>query len=59
MEIVNPAPGTPYGWLTRGVCHALEVGWPEMETAAAIPPLAAPTITPTQPSRSGAGLGRP
>lgn len=27
MEIVNPAPGTQYGWLSRGVCHAIEVGW--------------------------------
>lgn len=29
MRIVNPSPGTPYGWLTRGKCHALEVGWPD------------------------------
>jgi hypothetical protein len=29
MRIVNPAPGTSYGWLSRGQCHALEVGWPE------------------------------
>ena len=29
MHILNPAPGTEYGWLSRGVCHALEVGWPE------------------------------
>jgi hypothetical protein len=29
MRIVNPAPGTPYGWLSRGECHALEVAWPE------------------------------
>ena len=27
MEIVNPSPGTRYGWLSRGMCHALEVGW--------------------------------
>jgi hypothetical protein len=27
MEIVNPSPGTRYGWLARGICHALEVGW--------------------------------
>ena len=27
MKIVNPAPGTEYGWLGRGMCHALEVGW--------------------------------
>lgn len=29
LEIVNPAPGTPYGWLTRNVCHALELQFPE------------------------------
>jgi hypothetical protein len=28
MAIVNPAPGTEYGWVARGMCHALEVGWP-------------------------------
>jgi hypothetical protein len=28
MSIVNPAPGTEYGWVARGMCHALEVGWP-------------------------------
>lgn len=29
MEIVNPAPDTPYGWLTRGICHAIELQFPE------------------------------
>ena len=29
MTIYNPAPATQYGWLARGLCHALEVGWPE------------------------------
>lgn len=28
MVIINPAPGTTYGWLARGQCHALEVAWP-------------------------------
>ncbi len=28
MEIVNPAPGTPYGWLTQGGCHAIEIQYP-------------------------------
>lgn len=28
MKIVNPAPGTEYGWLSRGMCHAIEVAWP-------------------------------
>lgn len=27
MTILNPAPGTSYGWLSRGECHALEVAW--------------------------------
>jgi hypothetical protein len=31
MKIVNPAPGTEYGWLSRGMCHAIEVAWPEGE----------------------------
>ncbi len=28
MRIVNPAPGTDYGWLSEGMCHAIEVAWP-------------------------------
>jgi hypothetical protein len=28
MAIFNPAPGTEYGWIARGMCHAVEVGWP-------------------------------
>ncbi|WP_420642620.1 hypothetical protein [Candidatus Leptofilum sp.] len=28
MSIYNPAPGTEYGWVARGMCHAVEVGWP-------------------------------
>jgi citrate lyase gamma subunit len=28
MRIVNPAPGTEYGWVARGQCHAVEVAWP-------------------------------
>lgn len=35
LDIMNPAAGTSYGWLSRGMCHSLEVGWPD------------PTITPT------------
>lgn len=27
MEIINPAPDSTYGWLSRGMCHALEVKW--------------------------------
>jgi hypothetical protein len=29
MKILNPAPGTPYGWMSWGTCHALEVAWPD------------------------------
>ena len=28
MAMWNPAPDTNNGWLGRGMCHALEVGWP-------------------------------
>lgn len=28
MKILNPAPGTPYGWLAANQCHALEVAFP-------------------------------
>ena len=31
MKIVNHAPDSPYGWLSWGVCHALEVAWPDGE----------------------------
>ena len=29
MIIVNPAPNSEYGWVARGMCHALEVAWPK------------------------------
>jgi hypothetical protein len=28
MEIVNFAPGTSYGWMSRGQCHATEIQFP-------------------------------
>lgn len=28
MKIYNPAPDSSSGWLSRGMCHAIEVGWP-------------------------------
>jgi hypothetical protein len=28
LVILNPAPDSSYGWMSWGVCHALEVGWP-------------------------------
>lgn len=30
MKILNPAPGTAYGWISQGMSHALEVAWPDM-----------------------------
>ena len=27
MVFYNPAPGKDMGWVARGICHALEVGW--------------------------------
>ena len=29
LEILNPAPGTPYGWLANDICHAVEIQFPE------------------------------
>jgi len=29
LVIVNHAPDSPYGWMSWGVCHALEVAWPD------------------------------
>jgi hypothetical protein len=37
MKIMNPAPDTQYGWLSRGQCHALEVAWPDDVAANATP----------------------
>ena len=28
MTIVNPAPSSSYGWLSRGSCHAIEIEYP-------------------------------
>ncbi len=42
MRIVNPAPGTQYGWMTRGICHAVEVAWPHMPPPELLPPNATP-----------------
>jgi hypothetical protein len=29
LKILNHAPDSPYGWLSWGMCHALEVAWPD------------------------------
>ena len=31
LKMLNPAPNTPYGWMSRGICHALEVSWPDSQ----------------------------
>jgi hypothetical protein len=35
MRILNHAPGSPHGWMSWGVCHALEVAWPGEKPAGA------------------------
>jgi hypothetical protein len=30
MRILNHAPGSAYGWVSRGMGHAIEVAWPDM-----------------------------
>ena len=38
MVILNHAPDSPYGWMSWGVCHALEVAWPgEKPEGASVP----------------------
>jgi hypothetical protein len=52
MKILNPAPGTPYGWMSWGMCHALEVAWPdgvEKPDEAIAPPQEAPMSLPVEP----------
>lgn len=34
MRILNPAPGTAYGWVSQGMSHAIEVAWPDMPVKA-------------------------
>lgn len=50
MKILNPAPDTPYGWMARGVCHAIEVAWPDdMPAEDASAEEAAPSSASTPP----------
>ncbi len=37
LKIVNHAPDSPYGWLSWGMCHALEVAWPDDVDQTAVP----------------------
>lgn len=50
MVILNPAPGTSYGWLARGRCHALEVAWPDLTQQEAALEATQPEIPPGMPS---------
>jgi hypothetical protein len=29
MKILNHAPDSPHGWMSWGICHAIEVAWPD------------------------------
>jgi hypothetical protein len=52
MKILNPAPGTPYGWMSWGMCHALEVAWPDnvqKPAGADAPLLEVPVPLPAEP----------
>lgn len=69
MTIINPAPNTPYGWMVRGRCHALEVDWPDAAqveaalavgqaaAAAQVEAAAAEAPAPVQVSSDGQGGG--
>jgi hypothetical protein len=39
MEIINHAPNSPYGWMSWGVCHAIEVKWPGEKPAGGTSPV--------------------
>jgi hypothetical protein len=55
LVILNPAPDSPYGWMSWGVCHAIEVAWPgEIPEGATVPsePPPPPPDHPEQTSSS-------
>jgi hypothetical protein len=54
MKVVNPSPGTPYGWMTRGICHAVEVAWPDSPPPEMLPPDATPD---TSADNQALGIG--
>jgi hypothetical protein len=37
LLILNHAPDSPYGWMSWGMCHALEVGWAGEKPEGAVP----------------------
>lgn len=60
MKILNPAPDTPYGWMSWGVCHAIEVAWPEEKPeGASIPDEGAPTAAEPASQGNGASVEPP
>lgn len=38
MQILNHAPDSPHGWMSWGVCHAIEVAWPGEKPEGAVVP---------------------
>lgn len=60
MTILNPAPSTPYGWLARGVCHAIEIEYPVayrdsgVWRTAALTPNETPVVVASRTPQSGA-----
>lgn len=67
LVILNHAPDSPYGWMSRGICHAQEVAWPdgvvfpdrdavptEEEAAAAAASAASTSLVPSSSASSGA-----
>jgi hypothetical protein len=60
LVILNHAPDSPYGWMSWGVCHALEVGWPGEKPEGAVPvEPPAPSDQPEQGAVSGPEMPAP
>jgi hypothetical protein len=49
LLILNHAPDSPYGWMSWGMCHALEVGWAGEKPEGAAPD--APPAASEQPEQ--------
>lgn len=60
LVILNHAPNSPYGWMSWGMCHALEVGWAgEKPQGAAPEPPPTAAEQPEQGAVSGPDLPAP
>ena len=58
MEIVNPAGGTSFGWLSRDMCHSVEIQYPiTTVTPTPVPPTTLPTTGFAAPSVIGQAVG--